>query len=288
MTAPTATASDAAAVDATVRTDDGAALSVTVLAPLGAVTATSVLLAHGWAASSRVWGTVADRLLRTGHRVITYDQRGHGRSMPGEEPISVERLGRDMAHVLGAVDTGDGCVVVGHSGGGFAALAHGVAGPPASGAVTGLVLLNTAAHGQDTSESEVRMMGSTLFSRALSQPPLGRLLLRQTMGPSPDRRLLEVNRQMFASAPAEVRAECFRCTRDMDLRADLAAVTTPAVVLCGADDRVVAPELGHALANALPEAEVRTLPGVGHMSPLEAPEEVVQAVAAVEAAALRR
>lgn len=262
------------AAETTVHTDDGARLAVSVLAPLGTSSGATVVLAHGWAAARRVWGTVTDRLIREGHRVVLYDQRGHGASTYGRDGFTISRLGADLGAVLDHVEAPD-AFVVGHSGGGFAALSYVTSG---SRKVSGLVLLGTAAHDQDTPDSEVRMMGSALFSRALRRPALGRKLLGQTMGKRVDRRALEVNRQMFAATSPRVRADAFRSSRGMDLREQLAGVRAPAVVLAGAGDRVIAPALGRAVADALPEARFEELADAGHMLPLEAPQEVVRAV----------
>ncbi|NDZ80123.1 alpha/beta hydrolase [Streptomyces sp. SID10853] len=273
--------SAAPATETQVPTDDGALLAVSVLAPLAPATGTTVLLAHGWGASRRVWSTVADRLIRCGHRVVTYDQRGHGASSQGREPFGIARLGADLAAVLDQVAAAD-TLVVGHSGGGFAALSYAssyASGAGPAGPLGGLVLLGTAAHDQDTPDGEVRMMGSALFQRAVSRPALGRKLLGQNMlGPGADRQLREVNRQMFAATSPAVRAEAFRSSRGMDLREALVSVTAPTVVLAGARDKVVPPRLGRVVAEALPRARFEELPDAGHMLPLEAPGAVVSAV----------
>ncbi|MER5873381.1 alpha/beta hydrolase [Streptomyces sp. NPDC002044] len=264
--------------EVTVRTDDGAELAVTVLAPLaGAVAAGDVVLVHGWAHSRRAWGTVADRLIRAGHRVVLYDQRGHGASTLGRTPVSVERLGADLASVLGETGARE-AVVVGHSGGGFAALAY-AATSPSAGRLRGLVLLGTAAHGQDTPESEVKMMGSPLFSWALRRRWLGGKLLGSTMGKGVDPVVREVNRQLFAATVPRVRADFFRCTRGWDVREALKSVGVAAVVLHGEGDKVIGVELAEALARVLPGARFERVPGAGHMLPLERPLVAVAAVA---------
>ncbi|MEV8631413.1 alpha/beta hydrolase [Streptosporangium sp. NPDC051023] len=261
-----------------VRTDDGAKLAVTVRVPSLRVIGSTVVLSHGWAASRRMWQEVADRLLAKGHSVVLYDQRGHGRSTLGRSPIGVERLGDDLATVLAAFDTRN-AVVAGHSGGGFAAMSFAVRDPGrASMRLRGLVLVATAAHDQDTPDGEVRMMGNRLFSWALSRPWLGRRLLGQTMGPQPDRAALETNRRMFAATAARVRADCFRSSRGMDLRAGLMSVAVPAVVLAGDADRVIAPKLGESIAMTMPNARFERVPGAGHMLPLEAPDRVARAI----------
>lgn len=266
----------------TVRTDDGADLAVTVLAPLaGPAPAADVVLIHGWAHTRRVWGTVADRLIRAGHRVVLYDQRGHGASTPGRTPVSVERLGADLAAVLAETDARE-AVVVGHSGGGFAALAY-AASSPSAGRLRGLVLLGTAAHGQDTPDSEVKMMGSAAFSKALRRPWLGRKLLGSTMGKVVDPAVRDVNRQLFAAAVPRIRAEFFGCTRGWDVREALKSVTVPAVVLHGEGDKVIDIELARTLAEVVPGARFEPVPDAGHMLPLERPLLAVSAVAELAA-----
>ncbi|GGZ97954.1 alpha/beta hydrolase [Streptomyces subrutilus] len=261
----------------TVRTDDGADLAVTVLAPLaGTVPAGDVVLVHGWAHARRVWGTVADRLIRAGHRVVLYDQRGHGASTLGRTAVSVERLGADLAAVLGETGARE-AVVVGHSGGGFAALSY-ASTSPSAGRLRGLVLLGTAAHGQDTPDSEVKMMGSAVFSWALRRGWLGGRLLGSTMGKGVDPVVLDVNRQLFAGTVPRVRADFFRCTRGWDVREALASVTIPAVVVHGEGDKVIAVELARTLAGVLPRARFESVAGAGHMLPLERPLLVVAAV----------
>lgn len=269
----------------TVLADDGARLAVTVLTPPAArattTTAGDVVLVHGWAHTRRTWGTVADRLIRAGHRVVLYDQRGHGASTLGRAPLSVERLGADLAAVLGATDAHQ-AVVVGHSGGGFAALAYAAASPSA-GRLRGLVLLGTAAHGQDTPDSEVSMMGSALFAWALRRPWLGRLLLGSTVGKGVDAVVRDVNRQMFAATVPRVRADFFRCTRGWDVRERLKAVTVPAVVLHGTADKVIDIALAETLAEVLPGARFERIADAGHMLPLERPSAAVSAVAELAA-----
>jgi pimeloyl-ACP methyl ester carboxylesterase len=267
----------------TVRTSDGATLAVSVFGPPAGEGAGTVVLAHGWAAGRKAWWGVAGRLAGLGHTVYAYDQRGHGDSTLGAEPVGIERLGDDLATVLTAVDARD-AVVAGHSGGGFAALAYAVNhAEDAAKRLRGLALLATAAHDQETPDSEVRLMGNPVFSWAVSRGPLGRRMLRQTMGPNPEPSALETNRRLFAATPRQVRADFFRSSRGMDLRAGLASVEVPAVVLAGSSDTVIKPELGQVVADSLPNARYEQLADKGHMLPLEAPDVVAKAIADLSA-----
>lgn len=264
-----------------VATDDGAELATTVTGPGGsdAPEGPTVVLVHGWGAARRAWEPVADRLVATGHTVIAFDQRGHGDSTLGREPIGIERLGRDLGAVLEALDV-SGTLVAGHSGGGFAVMAHTAADPRGAAVrVRAVALVATAAHGQDTSAGEVRLMGSRIVTWMTRRRRLGARALGQTVGPDPDPATLDTVRRMFAATPARVRADCFRSSRGMDLRAALAEVALPAVVLAGERDQVIDPDLGRAVAEALPDARFELIPEVGHMLPLEAPDRVVTAIA---------
>ncbi len=97
-----------AALAFTALTEDGVALSGEESGPAESDGANAVrgdaavVLLHGLTATRRyvVMGSTA--LQRAGHRVISYDARGHGRSSPAAAPgeYGYERLERDLAAVL--------------------------------------------------------------------------------------------------------------------------------------------------------------------------------------------
>ncbi|MCZ0211358.1 alpha/beta hydrolase [Streptomyces sp. UMAF16] len=269
------------------RTKDESRLAVSVLKPLerAAEVRPVVVLAHGWGGSRRIWGPVTDRLLRSGFPVVAYDLRGHGASTVGTSGVTAEAMSADLAAVIRYA--GGAPLVVGHSGGGFAALALAAAPEPGVRPV-GLVLVASAAHDQNTPEKEARVMEAPLFTWALRRPALGRTLLGQMTGASLAPRLREVNRQVFAATTPQVRAACFRTSRGMDLRAALAEIRLPAAVLAGEADRVVRPELGRDVASALPDAVFTSIPRAGHVLPLEDPDAVAEAVTRIAARAAGR
>ena len=53
----------------------------------------TVVLAHGYGVPLAEWNIVWEELLDRGHRVIAFDQRGHGRSTIGS-PVSGPRRWR--------------------------------------------------------------------------------------------------------------------------------------------------------------------------------------------------
>lgn len=63
-----------------------------------------------------------------------------------------------------------------------------------------------------------------------------------------------------------------------DARLHLPGVSCPVLLLCGESDKLTPPELTHEIAGFVPQAEVRILPGCGHMLTLEKPAEVSEAL----------
>ena len=60
----------------------------------------------------------------------------------------------------------------------------------------------------------------------------------------------------------------------------VAEITAPALVVVGEEDALVPLADAAALANALPEGRLRSIPGAGHLAPLERPESFAAVVAA--------
>jgi pimeloyl-ACP methyl ester carboxylesterase len=57
-----------------------------------------------------------------------------------------------------------------------------------------------------------------------------------------------------------------------DQRALLAALSIPALVVCGREDKVTPPEMSQEAADLIPGARLRWIEGAGHMVPLEQPD----------------
>ena len=103
---------------------------------------TPVLLAHGLTATRRYVVMGSSALARSGHRVISYDARGHGESDPAPDPLAYgyEELSRDMLSVLDAAGEGS-AVVAGASMGAHTAVRLALEYPER---VAGLVLITPA------------------------------------------------------------------------------------------------------------------------------------------------
>jgi non-heme chloroperoxidase len=85
-----------------------------------------VVLVHAWGLNSHMWNAQLPALLAAGFQVVTIDQRGHGRSDRTASGYDIDTLSRDVVAVLDALDLDD-VVLVGQSMGGTV-VAHAVGG----------------------------------------------------------------------------------------------------------------------------------------------------------------
>lgn len=259
-----------------VETDDGAVLDGEVHGD-----GPTVVLSHCWTGSRAVWAPVASRLLDSGHRVVLYDQRGHGRSTYGEDHPEVQRLGTDLAEVLEAVDARRS-VVAGHSMGGMAVQAMAIHHPDVvEERVEALALVATAAGGLSSSPIAgvaPKVVGSKAVERAM-RARFGHALVRRTVGKGPRYGQLHLTREAFVSTPAHVRRGLLESMFRMDHHPHLERITVPTAVVHGPRDTLTPPSAGRALAEAIPNATAVHLPGAGHMLPLERPDEVAKVIA---------
>ena len=70
-----------------------------------------VVLLHGWPVDSRSWEPQLHPLLTAGHRVVTYDRRGFGRSSRPSAGYDFDTLAADLDAVLTTLDLHDVALV---------------------------------------------------------------------------------------------------------------------------------------------------------------------------------
>lgn len=153
--------------------------------------------------------------------------------------------------------------VVGHSMGGLLAILLAAAHPDAVGRI---VLVATPA--LPLPGGLVGRGGAVLGSTGRTDPATFPLLVTGLwrMGPV---RLWDALRQILAS----------------DLRAELAAMQLPTLLVWGADDVIVPPSVGEQIRGLVPGSRLALIPGAGHMPMWERPDAFVDAIGPFLAAA---
>jgi len=111
---------------------------------------------------------------------------------------------------------------------------------------------------------------------ALDEPARVRRLVLCAGFASLPRRFRLLTGTLGLAAPRRLRA-AFREGRRFDVRRELAGLLVPTLVLVGGRDRANL-GLSRTLAAQLPNAELRVLPGAGHIANIEAPEAFTEAL----------
>ncbi|MDX3529954.1 alpha/beta hydrolase [Streptomyces sp. ID05-39B] len=272
----------------TARSADGTALHVEVHGPDNAPdsapgNAPAVVLAHGWTCSTAFWAAQI-RALSADHRVIAYDQRGHGRT-PASPACSADLLADDLEAVLTAtLAPGEKAVIAGHSMGGMTIMA--ASARPAFRDHAAAVLLCSTGSSRLVAESTVVpiragrlrtwLTGHILGSRAPLGPvtPVARRILKYaTMGAGSAPHMVEACARIVHACPRRVRHAWSNVLHLLDLDHAVRELRVPAAVIVGSADRMTPPVHSRRIAEALPRCVGLTeLPGLGHMTPVEAPE----------------
>ncbi|MEV7235977.1 alpha/beta hydrolase [Streptomyces sp. NPDC051020] len=263
---------------------DGSRIHVELHGPDGAP---AVVLAHGWTCNTHFWAEQI-RDLAVDHRVVTYDQRGHGRT-PAVRPegYSTGALADDLEAVLAtALAPGEQAVLAGHSMGGMTLMAASRRAGLREHAAA--VLLCSTGSSRLIAESRVVPMRAgavrTRITRAIlgARAPLGpvtpvskRILKYATMGAGSAPERVESCARIVHACPRAARVSWGHVLAELDLDASVRELRVPAAVIAGTEDRLTPPVHARALAAALPECLGLTeLAGMGHMTPVEAPEAV--------------
>ncbi len=264
--------------------------------------APALLLSHGWSLTHDTW-YYQKKALAGEFRVIVWDMRGAGRSdAPADRDYSMEAVTEDLAAVFDAADAGRhplGCVLAGHSVGAMVLPLFAERFPDHMTRVRGLALVG----GTDAPMLE------TMWGRRLLVPmrpwfwePLARTMVRF---PRPFEMFARLCRQMGCVHAAlmfgthvghESRGQddllAYRCaTFSMraagagalacfahDARAAMKAVTVPTLLLTGASDRNMPPDIQRAMAARLRRPQLILIEKCGHLSLLECHAEVSAAL----------
>jgi pimeloyl-ACP methyl ester carboxylesterase len=221
-----------------------------------------ILLLHGGAGPGSVLGFAKLLADRHGAHVVVPTHPGFGGTARPVWLADVPQLARVYARLLEELDLHD-VVVVGNSIGGWIGAELAVSQP---GRVGALVLVD--ASGIDVPGQPVVDVFSLTLEETVKLSWHDPSKFPKSPGPPTDaeRAVLVGNRAALAVYGGNPPSS------DPTLRARLAGLRVPALVVWGTSDRIVAPEYGRAYAAVIPGARFELLPGAGHVPQLEAPE----------------
>jgi 3-oxoadipate enol-lactonase len=212
-----------------------------------------------WAPQAR---TLANRV-----RIIRYDTRGHGLSDAPPGPYTVERLGLDALALLDALGV-DRANVCGLSLGGLTALWLAIHHPDRVGRA---VFANTAARigSPETWSARIAAVEAGGMA-AIRDAVLARFLSAGFREREPG--MTDTVGAMLLTTPPQGYIGCCAALRDADLRNLISTIEARSLVIGGELDEATPPAQAEDLHAGIVPSELMVIPGVAHLSNLEAPD----------------
>jgi 3-oxoadipate enol-lactonase len=225
----------------------------------------TLFFVHGFPLSRGTW-TKQMEAFKSNHRVIAPDLRGLGESEATGGPVSMSHYAEDLFALMQHLKLGP-VTLVGHSMGGYVALAFAAAFPQA---LQGLVLVGTksgadtpeAAAGRLTLAERVQKEGSVIVVEAMAPKMLSASNTDAAMA-------AEVRSFMLPSKPKGVIGALLGMAERPDMGTWLGQVRVPTLVVAGADDTIIPPSESEALGEAIPGAKVEIIAHGGHLIAFE-------------------
>lgn len=99
-----------------------------------------------------------------------------------------------------------------------------------------------------------------------------------SISPRTDPAKIEPLLESMATCHPEIALGDFRACDSFDVMDRLAEIDVPVLVLTASEDRMTPAKYGHYLAQHIPDSRLVQIEDAGHLSPMEKPEEVTQAI----------
>ena len=231
----------------------------------------TIVFLHYWGGSSRSWRFVTEAL-SDAYRTVATDHRGWGHSDAPADGYTIADLADDAQGAIEALGLSR-YVIVGHSMGGKVAQLLASRRLPG---LEGLVLVAPSPPSPMLLSDEQRAIQLSAYD---SRESVGWVVDNLLTGsPLAAQRREQVIEDSLRGAP-QAKAAWPNVAMREDITAEVANIDVPVLVIAGERDQVDRVETLRAeLLPRIAGARLQVLPGVGHLSPLEAPSALVAAI----------
>ena len=236
---------------------------------------TPLVLLHGFPFSSAIWREQIARLSDQ-YRVITPDLRGHGRSPVTDDVYTMELLAADVIALLDTLDIAQ-AVIIGHSMGGYVALALGRIAPERLLAL-GLVGSQAAPDTELARKKRFDLCDEVIKhgSSAVAEAQMPRLFA--PIEHEDDTIKEQVNALMLSTKPAALINTLKGMAARPDSTPQLSGFALPMLIVAGDKDAIIPLENSEILATLPLQCTLVTIENGGHMMMLEQPQATTLAI----------
>ena len=241
----------------------------------------TVVLAHGFAGNLEGWNMVFNELVKSGFRVIAFDQRGHDKSTIGTDGVSSKSMVNDYKTILEYFDVKDG-ILVGHSMGGFLGIKFMLDYPEiAQKKLHGTLLMSTLAGdlSRDNSQNQIQipMVKNGLIETIMANESLATLFQSTFIG-TPCKSIIQIALNGSKSQNLVSLVPILEALVDENYYPQLSQIKTPCVVMVGTVDKSTPSFHSNDLIKGIANSRMVKVEGKGHLLNWEAHLKIVEEI----------
>ena len=232
-----------------------------------------IVLLHSLLADDSSFDGIAGPLSQT-HQVVIFSLPGFGAS----DPVAggIDAVADRVAAAIREFGLSQPPILLGNGYGGFIALTAAIRHP---GIAARLVLADCGAVFSEPGRAAFRGMSAGAKEKGLAgiaDVAMRRLFSAEFQAANPA--LIEERRLRFLAVDPQTFHNACAALATLDLRADLASLGIPVLVLVGEFDEATPPPMARELAAGLPNAQLQVLAGCAHVPQLQEPELFMSAI----------
>jgi len=234
-----------------------------------------VVLVHGFPLDNRIWESQV-AALSDKYRIIAPDLPGFGKSQP-PKPFTMESFA-DSLHAFLTQIKAVPCALAGLSMGGYMSFAYERKYPTD---LKALILVDTKAEA-DTPEGKAGRNKMIETARTSGSPAIAAAMLPKMLSPQSQQtrpQLVQQAREIMEACPPQTIEYALAAMRDRnDFRDCCPSVAIPTLIIVGDADAITPPAVAESMNKSIPHSKLVIIKGAGHLSPMEQPEQVNQAL----------
>ena len=231
-----------------------------------------VLLLHGFPFNHTIWDTYRKKL-DSHYRVITPDLPGFGKSDLGGSAISISEVASRLIRKLQEMQINE-CVVVGHSLGGYVALAMASQQPDM---FSGIVLFHSTSNPDNDEKKENRNKLIDFVKKNGAEAFTGKFVA--PLFSSPEHPGVKTSRDIAIQAKGKSVIAYLEAMRDRpDTSQVLRSFHGEILIISGENDSAIPVESLKKLTGLSPKIKLEIIKDIGHMGMFEAPEKTAEII----------
>jgi pimeloyl-ACP methyl ester carboxylesterase len=231
----------------------------------------ALVLLHGFLFDKNVWGVFAEELAQQ-YTVILFDLPGHGVALPFKENETFEDFAQVIKHIMSLLGF-DRFTLVGHSMGGYAALACAAVFPDS---VNAVILINSTVFADSNERKEQRLRTIEILREQANRFYAAFIpsLFLEPSNPAIAALLAQASHNNIPGIISAVEVMRNRKEYTDTLRNSV----IPLLFYAGKHDKIILPEQNTLIRHALPNAEIVFSDKSAHMSFLEDPINCIRSI----------